>query len=684
MFKTSFFVLMPIINRLLFLSIFLFKFQLFGQNPIDSLKLVIANVKTDDTTRVLAMDQLSLKLMNSNLGLALDYGNKGLKLAKKIDFDKGKVRLLNRLAFIYTRANNFSLSLKTAYLAIDLAKKINDEEGLGKIYNNMSIFYSVQNDYQKALEYDRKVKDISIKLKNNSLFETALLNMGVDFISLKQLDSAKFYLEKIYKIQQKDKSANYQYLTLQNLANINFKQKDYKNAISNYRICIQKFEESKDYIGLSQTSFFLGEVYKEVNKIDSCIYFAKKAYDLGDDLQITKLKLDAAKLLSDVYEKNNINEAFKYFKLSAIAKDSLFNTEKIRQLHLIELQEKIRIEQIEESEKEYNSKLRFGLLLGLLGALLIFGIVQYRNNIQKNSINIKLQKQKAEIEEQKDQLHESFETLKTTQKQLVLRDKLASLGELTAGIAHEIQNPLNFVNNFSEVNTELIQEVLDEQRKPFEKRDNELENSLLVDLKNNQEKISHHGNRASSIVKAMLEHSRNSNGQKTVVNLNELIDEFLKLSYLSIKAKFKEFNSDIDFTPDEKLPKISAVSQDIGRVFLNLFNNGFYALNERSNKIKDSNYKPKLTVATKFITENIAGSIKSFVEISIQDNGIGMKDEIKDKVLQPFFTTKPTGEGTGLGLSLTNDIIVKGHNGSLLLNTEFGEGTTFKIKLPIE
>jgi signal transduction histidine kinase len=247
---------------------------------------------------------------------------------------------------------------------------------------------------------------------------------------------------------------------------------------------------------------------------------------------------------------------------------------------------------------------------------------------------------------------------------------MASLGELTAGIAHEIQKPLNFVNNFSEVNTELLDE-LDEE---LDKGDIKEAKTIVADVKENLKKIIHHGKRADAIVKGMLEHSRSRSGQREPTDLNVMADEYMRLSYHGLRSKDKSFNSDLITHFDPSLPKIEVVQQDIGRVMLNLFNNAFYAVNQKS-KTAENDYKPQVTVTTT--------TVNGQVVIKVKDNGIGIPDAIKDKIMQPFFTTKPTGEGTGLGLSLTYDMVVKGHGGIIAVNTQEGEFTEFVVSLPL-
>ncbi len=278
------------------------------------------------------------------------------------------------------------------------------------------------------------------------------------------------------------------------------------------------------------------------------------------------------------------------------------------------------------------------------------------------------------LEAAKQQVDQTLTELKSAQKQLIQTEKMASLGELTAGIAHEIQNPLNFVNNFSEVNKEMLEELKAESKKPKAKRDEQLEIELINNLIENEEKISHHGKRADSIVKGMLEHSRSGSGQKEPTNINQVADEYLRLSYHGLRAKDKSFNAELVTHFDPTLPKANVIPQDIGRVLLNLFNNAFYAVNQKS-KSAGKDYKPEVSVTT--------SSANGQVVITVKDNGTGMPDAIKEKIMQPFFTTKPTGEGTGLGLSLTYDMVVKGHGGSIQVNSVEGEGSEFLIQLPI-
>ncbi|HEY6976760.1 MAG TPA: two-component regulator propeller domain-containing protein [Chitinophagaceae bacterium] len=308
----------------------------------------------------------------------------------------------------------------------------------------------------------------------------------------------------------------------------------------------------------------------------------------------------------------------------------------------------------------------FRILSVVAMIFVVYAIVQqHSRNLKKQNITLE-----EKVTQRTKELEHSLEELRQTQSQLIQSEKMASLGELTAGIAHEIQNPLNFVNNFSEVNVELVDELKGERHKVKGER-NEVEDEILNDIQNNLQKILHHGKRADAIVKGMLQHSRANTGKKEPTDINALADEYLRLSYHGMRAKDKDFNAEIKTEFDVSVEKINIVPQDIGRVLLNLFNNAFYAIGERL-KVEGEGYVPVVTVVTKKLNDK--------VEIKVSDNGTGIPQKITDKIFQPFFTTKPTGQGTGLGLSLAYDII-KAHGGEIKVETKEGEGTKFIIQL---
>jgi two-component system NtrC family sensor kinase len=291
---------------------------------------------------------------------------------------------------------------------------------------------------------------------------------------------------------------------------------------------------------------------------------------------------------------------------------------------------------------------------------------------QSQTLEYEVGQRTAALAHQTDELRTTLAELQATQDQLIQSEKMASLGELTAGIAHEIQNPLNFVNNFADVSVELVAELAEERARPT--RDRALEAELLTDLKQNLQRITQHGSRAAGIVRGMLEHSRASTGERQPTDVNALADEYLRLAYHGLRAKDKSFNADLKPNLAPGLPLVEAVPGDLGRVLLNLFTNAFYAVQKRQ-QTGEPGYAPTLRVTTKQVGDK--------VQIEVVDNGTGIPAELQEKIFQPFFTTKPTGEGTGLGLSLAHDIIAQGHGGTLAVASQPGQGTTFTICLPV-
>jgi signal transduction histidine kinase len=310
----------------------------------------------------------------------------------------------------------------------------------------------------------------------------------------------------------------------------------------------------------------------------------------------------------------------------------------------------------------------FSAFAGLFTFLIILFIIA-RNKRKLNKAYHKLQEKSVEIENKNETLEQTLKQLQSAQLQLIQAEKMASLGELTAGIAHEIQNPLNFVNNFSEVNKDLLVELKDE----IKKGNLEEVAAIAEDVIFNEEKINQHGKRADAIVKGMLQHSRTTTGQKEPTDINALCDEYLRLAYHGLKAKDKSFNASLKTDFDESIGEIQIIPQDIGRVVLNLINNAFYAVDQKKRQ-QPEGYEQTVLVRTR--------KLKDRIEIKVRDNGNGIPQKVLDKIFQPFFTTKPSGEGTGLGLSLSYDI-VKAHGGEITVETLEGEGSEFSIKLPL-
>ncbi|MDP2060666.1 MAG: ATP-binding protein [Flavobacteriaceae bacterium] len=407
-------------------------------------------------------------------------------------------------------------------------------------------------------------------------------------------------------------------------------------------------------------------------------------------VRVRNIRLDVLrdyKLLAELYEiTGDKGKETKTYKAFISLQDSVLADQNKYRTISFETEKQINEKELSISKLENQNKIsslsrNFSIGIATLLLLIVAGI--YNRFQIKRKANLVLE--------------ETLSNLKSTQSQLIQSEKMASLGELTAGIAHEIQNPLNFVNNFSEISNELVDELKSEKAKGKSERDEALEDEILNDISQNLEKINHHGKRAADIVKGMLQHSRTSSGQKEPTDINALADEYLRLAYHGLKAKDKSFNAEFKTEFDPNLPKINVIPQDIGRVLLNLINNAFYAVDNRAKSIDpltpkggtkndQIKYVPTVTVITASLippsgaSPDLSGG--RGVRVVVKDNGTGIPASIVDKIFQPFFTTKPTGQGTGLGLSLAYDI-VKAHGGELKVKTKEGEGTEFIILLPI-
>jgi signal transduction histidine kinase len=575
------------------------------------------------------------------------------------------------MAAYLNRSGDLPGSLRLTFAVLPQAIQIKDNKVIIQCYNSLGLTYSILKDYKKAQGYYYKAIDLAEK---NQALDLAIIeynNLSRSYLDDNRIDSALYFTQKAYRIAvEKHLDKNFGYL-VRNFGIIEFKKGNYLKAINYYNQSIQKIPHHDDHYLLSENYRRMGEAYQRLDKVDSCMYYAKKGFEEAQLDKNTELIMKSTALLADVSKLiNNYKDAFGYQQIMIKAQDSLFSQQKTLQVQNLTFEEEQRRQEIEAAKADYKNKVRFYSVVTILGVfVLIASILLYANHKRKKA-NTLLKQRNEQIQNQRNALEQTLAELKTTQNQLIQSEKMASLGELTAGIAHEIQNPLNFVNNFSEINTELI----DEMQQKIDNGNFDEAKTIASDIKENQQKINQHGKRADFIVKGMQQHSRTSTGEKQLTNMNVLANEFFNLAYHGLRAKDKTFNATLSTNLDKNLPPIAAVQQDMGRVMLNLFNNAFYAVNQKQ-KISTQGYKAEVSVTT--FAEN------GHIVIEVKDNGNGIPDAIKDKIMQPFFTTKPTGEGTGLGLSLTYDMVVKGHGGTIDIDSSENSYTKFIIKLPL-
>ena len=648
------------------------------------------NKPTSDSSLVADLEEVINFYREKNRDTAIFYINKALAICEK------NKQLLMSVWFKTMQVNQLLGKQKFAagyQLLNEIEKKlqeVNKQNSTWKIqdtgtfeqnkywalaainYNYQILMHQTLNFEQARVVIRRTKEYAELAAGSNRFISGSTSALAFLLITMKKPDSAIIVLNAV-----KSSNGFGTYFYSFNNMLYGFAYSDiYKYAISNQYLYESVQDKYSKNIA-TRSALRLSQNFLQLNKIDSAYYYAKYLLDTLSSLGYSNFEVDLGVAYKNLYEcfirMNKPDSAFKYAQMALIASDTL-NSSRIKNLTEFQqllFSENKRIEALENARTEKISRwtnlaaISFALLIGFIAILL------YRNVQQSKLAN-------ANLLSQKEKLQQTLDQLKSTQSQLVQAEKMASLGELTAGIAHEIQNPLNFVNNFSEVSTELVKEMVEE----VDRGNTEEVKAIANDVVQNLEKINHHGTRAAGIVKGMLQHSRSSSGIKEPTDINALADEYVRLAYHGLRAKDKDFNSTMKTDFDESIGKINIIPQDIGRVILNLITNAFYAVNEKKQQLGDG-YEPMVTVSTRRASDNspIRQSGNSII-VSVADNGFGIPEANRNKIFQPFFTTKPTGQGTGLGLSLSYDI-VKAHGGELKLETMNGEGSRFIIQLPI-
>jgi two-component system NtrC family sensor kinase len=566
--------------------------------------------------------------------------------------------------YITSQNGNTAEGLKMLYKSLELAETTGNAQAIGIAYNNLGNCYpnnlQMQRDYMtKALEYSRKGNDHMFTCFN-------LSNLGKMLLKENKKEAALLLFLESYRLAvEKNSEPNIPSLLL-SLSTFDKKENRLQYFHQAYQMPFAiRNTEAKNRIDNRKALYYLQE-----KKMDSAFYFTNESYKYTKTADLTT-QMNGLALMGQYYRAlKNSDSILSYTERFYTLKDSLYGNKVIEEAQNMAYNDMQRQKELAAQ----NAALKNKLILYFLSAIVLFlvglAFIFWRSKRKE-------QQAKKLLQLQKDQLEQTLDKLKSTQSQLIQSEKMASLGELTAGIAHEIQNPLNFVNNFSEVSNEL----LDEMNEELDKGDIEEAKAISADIKQNLEKINHHGKRADAIVKGMLQHSRSTNNAvKEPTDINKLTDEYLRLAYHGLRAKDKSFNATMKTEFDATIGDINIIPQDIGRVILNLITNAFYATNEKQAlrhpeaSGQGDNYEPTVTVSTKKVGDK--------VEISVKDNGNGIPQKVIDKIFQPFFTTKPTGQGTGLGLSLSYDI-VKAHGGELKVETKENEGTKFSIQLPV-
>jgi signal transduction histidine kinase len=689
------------------------------------------------------LNENAWKLRVADSTQAFELSKEALRLAEEIQYQKGKAEGLRTFGFchirlaqyhealtflqeayqlfvasadlrnqavvheyygiIYRSFGNYSASLEELYKALALSREADFQEEETLSLYHLSITYKYLGDLNNALEYALMGLPIARAIQE-IIPESYHLNcIGGVYAEMGRFEEALDYYQQSLSLRQTIGDLWGVAGCFDNLGNIYLQQGMYQEALNH---CLQSLaitEKTGDQKGYGNTLFNTGRIYAEQQDYANALDYLQRSLLIREAVGDKKGRAEIYCFLGALYEGSafaqaNLQQSLDYLHQALSLAEELKAKDILYKIHhnLSKTYKRAKdlasalhhYEKYAELEKEVNNE---AVQQRILNMQITHQVAQSQKESEIFRLkNVELAQLVVEVNQQKTQIEQAMEHLKSTQAQLIQSEKLASLGELTAGIAHEIQNPLNFVNNFSELNRELIAEMEEEIEKG-----NIIEvKAIATDLAANEKKINHHGQRASSIVKGMLEHSRTNTGVKETTDLNVLADEYLRLAYHGLRAKDSSFNATLETHFDPDLPLVSVIPQDIGRVLLNLINNAFYAVAERSRSTVNVRaslagahaYEPTVTISTQKTADQII--------IKVKDNGNGIPEAIRDKIFQPFFTTKPTGQGTGLGLSLAYDIVTKGHGGTLDaqstvdagnpdgIGKEFG--SEFTITLPVK
>jgi two-component system NtrC family sensor kinase len=645
------------------------------QGTVDSLKTLLEK-ETTDSGRIIVLLALGDQYINKRADSIMYYNKLALELNnRKIKSPEFSYEAGFGIANAYRIMGNYPEALKLLLENLKMAEQRKDTADIFFSKREIMWVYRGTGDITEQKKLLNELEELSGQVyktnpaRGKMYYRIVYNNKAGIFKDGKQYDSARYYYSALYQSTLSDHNMEMNTISASGLSDVYYETGNFDSALYYCRIGSKSALEAKrlDFYRRSYLKF--AKIYFRQGSIDSALQYAYLGLNEFKTYSDTSRSLsEVLLLLSRLNEKKKRYDSAYYYLAAYYEQDNQdVKQQRINDVHNISMQEILNqkaIEQKIQAERgRYESRLKIYGLSGGLTMLLLLALFLSRNNHQKHKANQLLQQKNEQIEN-------ALSELKSTQEQLIHAEKMASLGELTAGIAHEIQNPLNFVNNFSDVNKDLVDELKDELLKG-----NIKESVQLADaLKENEAMINVHGKRADAIVKGMLQHSRTSSEQKELADINKLADEYLRLSYHGFRTRNKSFNSELETDYDNFIGKLNILPQDMGRVFLNLYNNAFYSVAERKSKEGDA-FLPRVTVTTR--------KIDGKVEIRISDNGIGIPEENRSKIFQPFFTTKPSGHGTGLGLSLSYDIVKKAHNGELLVENVPGGGAAFRIIIPV-
>jgi two-component system NtrC family sensor kinase len=658
------------------LTLFVLKLSAQEQKVADSLEKIYLQDTLPDNAKLELLNSLSFNELH-DLKKGLRYAEELVRLSRQL---KNEKYLRAGYFLIGTKKRmmgNLDEALEAYFKSADLARQSHSLTREAESYGAIGDIYSVGKNHSNAVNYYRRAIKGLRQSKDSISLASVLTNAGDEYRLDGKYDSALVYFNEAKLIFDKVKYLSGKGYSLGNIGMVYAQTGKNNLAEKNMNEGMAILEQTQDYYPICDYLISMADVYLNKGNIQTAERYTQRSMQLAERYGLIEQVSKASLKLSLLYERSgNVPRALAFYKKHIIYRDSLNNISRVQKMADLRTNYEVSQKQGEVNlltQQKRNQKymlISLGVILAL--TILVIGVLVKNNQIRKKAYKY-LNIQKQETDKQRTKAEAALHTLQLTQRQLIQSAKMASLGELSAGIAHEIQNPLNFVNNFSEVNIELLNELKDgpvSQLAPADKADAD---QIIDDLASNLKKITVHGKRAEAIVRGMLQHSRTSIGKKEPVDLNAMADEYLSLNYHGIKIKDKEFNARYVTNFDKNMGKVDVIPQDMASVLLNLYSNAFFAVNEKKKRLNGT-FEPLVSVTTKRLGDR--------VEIVVKDNGIGIPQSIHEKIFQPFFTTKPSGQGTGLGLSLSYDIVLA-HGGDIKLDTKEGEFTEFTVQLPV-
>ncbi len=712
----------------LFLTLLVMNPPAFSQlaAPDDSLRQLLRTQRRPDTVRVRRLQALSHLLKNADAVQATQLSLQALQLARALTDSVGQGEALLALGNLYRRQDQPALAYRYARQARRLYARRHDSQGEGRAWLELGTLGMVQDDpvealaaalrglpkaerahdlktqsrlqwvmgtayfqtgnYTEALPVLQATLRIGRQLADHQLVMSSLSTLGDTYQMLEDWARARRCYQQALRLSRQEGDRQGEAGFEVSLSDVYSQLGDPVAALAHGKRARQLVRLSDDAFNRSAVALALARAYQLSRQPDSALVLANAALELGQQSGRKSIVRGAARLLAETYaDQTNFGPAYRFRTLQMAYDDTLSGEDTQRRTGALrysyELDKKrsqiallTKTRQLQTQEAGRQRQQFYALLAGLGGVLLLAGLL-VRNVYLKQASNRRLKEKNQQIAAQRDHLDQTLNELQAAQAQLVQHEKLASLGELTAGVAHEMQNPLNFINNFSDISLELLDELTEELNKePLSAAGRALSAELLTELREDQARINQHGHRAARIVKSMLEHSRASSGQPQETDLNALLEDCLHRAYQHWLTEHPGFSAHFTLHLAPHLPQLRVVPQDLSRVMLNLFTNMFYALHEKQQQ-QGPAFQPEVILCTQ--------QTASEVRISVRDNGTGMPPAVRSRVFEPFFTTKPTGEGTGLGLSLSYDIVTKGHRGTFRVESQEGEYTEFIIGLPL-